>query len=113
MVDDDDVEEAKNMLPPQLSSEELETVTKEEVCIVLIWFKVVLATHCALLSLGQVEKANEELRVTLGMMKPDMSAIRAFKDKNADYMQVFQELEAITKERDTIRRDYDALRKKR
>lgn len=34
MVDDDDAEGAENMLPAQLSNEELESVTKEEVCIV-------------------------------------------------------------------------------
>ena len=46
-------------------------------------------------------------------MKPDMSALEAYKEKHAEYISKQEHLDTLTTERDTQRASHDELRKKR
>ncbi|KAL0486276.1 structural maintenance of chromosome protein [Acrasis kona] len=53
------------------------------------------------------------LESSLQSMKPDLSAIARYKSKESDYLQKQSEVDAITKQRDDNRLQYEELRKKR
>lgn len=53
------------------------------------------------------------LEEALAQMKPDMRAISEYKQKHKEYMQRVGQLDAITVQRNTARKVYDGLRKKR
>ena len=76
--------------PPLLTPEELEAHTQEA-----------------------TQSAAEALEAELAAMKPDMSSIEAFREKEGEYDVRAGELRGVTEERDATRASYDELRKKR
>ena len=54
-----------------------------------------------------------QLQGTIASMKPDMSALEAYKEKHAEYISKQEHLDTLTTERDTQRASHDELRKKR
>eukprot|EP00899_Mesostigma_viride_P022586 jgi/Mesvir1/3511/Mv11989-RA.2 len=74
-----------------------------------------------LLTEEQLAEQNEDdlnvrtvmLEEALAALKPDMAAIAQYRKKEAEYLERVQELDAVTAQRDALRKEHEELRKKR
>lgn len=53
------------------------------------------------------------LEEAFSKMKPNMGAIREYRKKEKEYAERMKALDEVTEKRDSIRKDYESLRKKR
>jgi structural maintenance of chromosome 4 len=88
--EEEHTEENSNDTLPVLSVEELESYDTDE-----------------------LHKDIAVLEEALAKMKPNMNAIREYRKKEREYNERVKELEAATEKRDSIRKEYEGLRKKR
>jgi len=76
-------------------------------------FRILTPEELARLTASDLESQAAVLEAILSAMNPNMRAIADYQQKEKEYLERIEILDAITRDRDTARKVYDGLRKKR